>query len=77
MSVKTALNKAFNIVPKAKLAKQLGISYQAMNHWHLINRMPRTEYSGETNHAQKIQEATGGKVKIEDLLGSVPPHQAA
>lgn len=76
MSVKTALNKAFKIMPKSQIAKRLGISYQSMNQWHDKNKLPRTEWSGETNWAQKIQELTEGKVTVTDLLGSVPPHQA-
>lgn len=75
MTVRQALNKAFKKVGKTELARQLGIRHQSMNGWHLKNKMPRTEYSGETSHAMKIQIATEGEVTVEDLLGHVPHHQ--
>jgi hypothetical protein len=76
MSVKTGLNKAHKLLGKVNLAKQLGISYQAIDRWYLQNRMPATEYNGRTQYSKKIQELTEGAVTIEDLCGFVPPPQA-
>ncbi|MEE8428308.1 MAG: regulator [Gammaproteobacteria bacterium] len=76
MNTKASLTKAFDLVGKTPLAKLLGISYQAMNLWQLKEKLPRTEYSGETAYAKAIQDATDGKVTVEDLLGSTPSHQA-
>ena len=72
MSTKTALNKAIRLVGLIDLAKGLGISYQSISRWQLINRMPDTEYSCRTNHAIKIEKLTGGEVTVSDLLGHVP-----
>ena len=76
MSTRTALTQAYNLVGKRHLANGLGIKYQSMNNWYNQDRMPRTEFSGETMYSKKIQELTDGKVSIKDLLGFVPQPQA-
>ena len=77
MSTRTALNKAYKVMGgKIALARKVGISYQAIDRWNDYNRMPCTEYNGETKYAKKIQEVTGGKVTIKELCGFVPPPQS-
>lgn len=77
MSVKTSLNKVYNILGKQGLAKELGIAYQSVKRWHDQNEMPCTEYNGKSCYSYKIQKLTDGKVTIEDLLGFVPHPQQA
>nr|WP_246887621.1 helix-turn-helix domain-containing protein [Pseudomonas protegens] len=38
-------------------AKVCGRSYQALNKWRQTDRLPRTEYTGETQYAQHLAEA--------------------
>jgi hypothetical protein len=45
-----------------------GLSGNAVKKWRDNGRPPRTEYTGETNYAQLIEEATSGAVSAVDLL---------
>ena len=74
-SVKTCLRKLNREFGNRGLARRLGIAYQSINQWHSKNRLPRTEYTGETFYALEIQRMTNGKIKIEDLLGFIPQPQ--
>lgn len=38
-------------------AKICGRSYQALNKWRQAARLPRTEYTGETQYAELLAEA--------------------
>jgi hypothetical protein len=40
----------------------------AVNKWLRQGRLPRTEYTGETEYAQALSRAVGGKVTAEALL---------
>lgn len=40
-------------------AKACERSYQALNKWRLAGCLPRTEYTGETNYAQRLAIAAG------------------
>jgi hypothetical protein len=44
-----------------------GISGEAVRRWWVRGCPPRTEYTGETNYASLISQATGGVVKREHL----------
>ena len=72
MTTRTAMKKAVKIVGKRALARELGLAYQSMDRWGEQNRMPDSEYSGRTQHALKIEDATNGEVTVKDLLGWVP-----
>ena len=58
MSTKTALKKAYKLLGKVFLSKELGISYQSMDRWHDLNSMPATEYNGKTKYAKKVLHNT-------------------
>jgi len=45
-----------------------GLSGKAIMKWRDQGRPPRTEYTGETRYAVMIQNATDGKIRINDLL---------
>ena len=71
-----ALEKAFRIVGKARLCNDhLKIRYQSADRWLLTNRLPLTEYAGDTQYSMAIEKATEGKVTVTDLLGFVPVTQ--
>ncbi|EMX8731998.1 YdaS family helix-turn-helix protein [Pseudomonas aeruginosa] len=52
----------------SKAAKACGVSPRAVNKWVRNGRLPRTEHSGETNHAQRLSEASGGSFSAAELL---------
>lgn len=62
------LSIAIALVGVGDLANQLGISYQAVRKWELAKRLPRTEWTGETSYAEKIELATKGVVTKSALL---------
>ena len=45
-----------------------GITYQAVLKWIEKGRLPRTEWTGETNYARIIERLTKGKFKRKQLL---------
>lgn len=57
----------------SKLADALGVSYQAVRKWERAGRLPRTEWTGETNYSATIESLTGGRVTRERLLEMFPP----
>ena len=57
------------------VTKACGVSPQAVNRWVANGRLPRTEYSGETQYAQIISDLAGGFC-ADDLLRSLKPSAA-
>jgi DNA-binding transcriptional regulator YdaS (Cro superfamily) len=45
-----------------------GISGRAVQKWVEKKRPPRTEYTGETQYAKKLEAATNGQVKSHELM---------
>lgn len=77
MSARTGLRKAYKIAGgKVALAKEVGIRYQTMDRWYAGNKLPCTDYNGETMYAKQIEELTNGEVTIEELLGFIPHPQS-
>ena len=58
------------------LAKHMGLSYQAVQKWQKAGRMPRTEWTGETQYSAQIEGVTGGQVTKASLLGKWPSGQS-
>lgn len=54
-----------------KAARACGVSPRAINKWISGGRLPRTEYSGETRHAERLAEASGGSFSAAWLLSSL------
>jgi hypothetical protein len=48
-----------------------GISGKAIMKWRDRGRPPRTEYTGETQYASMLEDATQGVVKAADLLPAI------
>ena len=55
-------------------ARVCGIAGQVVINWVKRGRLPRTELSGETNYASKIERALEGKITEEELLSSCFPN---
>ena len=49
------------------LEKGLGITYQAIRRWERNGRMPRTEWTGETDYGRRIELLTEGEVTDQQL----------
>jgi hypothetical protein len=59
------------------VASVCSVSVRAVYKWIERNRLPRTEYSNETNYAQKIEQASEGKILASDLLQQTKHNQTA
>jgi|TARA_R110001606_G_scaffold397010_3_gene572345 hypothetical protein len=59
------------------VASVCSVSVRAVYKWIERNRLPRTEYSNETNYAQKIEQASEGKILASDLLQQTKHKQSA
>ena len=70
------ITKAIQIVGIYKLGKACGISYQAIYRWEAKGRLPRTEWTGETDYASRIEEATKGVITRDQLLNLKPTNQS-
>jgi hypothetical protein len=57
MESREALIKAVDLMGMQPLAKEVGRSYQAVQQWVRKGRLPRTDYSGETDYASQISAA--------------------
>jgi DNA-binding transcriptional regulator YdaS (Cro superfamily) len=75
--VKKNLLKAFKIVGKSKMSTLMGVRYQSVDRWVLTNKMPLTEFNGDTFYSRTIEKATDGAVTVTDLLGWVPVTQTS
>jgi DNA-binding transcriptional regulator YdaS (Cro superfamily) len=72
MSTNHPLERAIKRIGLGKLAKHLGVTHQALRKWQRAGRMPRTEWTGESEYARRIEEVSGGAVKREELLDKWP-----
>ncbi|MBX9609720.1 MAG: helix-turn-helix domain-containing protein [Gammaproteobacteria bacterium] len=59
---------AIELVGLQPLASACGVTYQALRKWEKAGRLPRTEWTGETNYSETIEALTGGRVTKADLL---------
>lgn len=56
-----------------KVAKVCGVSARAVYKWAAAGSLPRTEYTGETQYAEKIAAAAGGAFSSQELLDCAAP----
>lgn len=52
------ITQAIEQVGLGKLAAACGVSYQALRKWEKAGRLPRTDWTGETDYAEAIEQAT-------------------
>ncbi|MFC0178974.1 DNA-binding protein [Thorsellia kenyensis] len=50
------------------VANACGVTTRAVYKWISNNYLPKTEFFGGTNYAQKIESLSNGKFKAENLL---------
>ena len=71
------ISKAIEIVGICKLANACGVRYQSIYKWEAKGRVPRTDWTGETDYASRIEEATKGAVTRDQLLNLKRSDQSA
>lgn len=59
---------------RSNAANLLGKSYMAMSKMEKKGTLPRTEYTGETDYANKLANNSGGKFTAEWLLEKANPN---
>jgi len=64
------LTKAKQIVGTTKLVKGLGVTLTTFYRWEKAGRLPRTEWTGESNYSSKIEELTEKQVTRDQLLSA-------
>lgn len=72
MSKPTPLQRAAELLGQSGIATACGVTQPAVAKWVKKGRMPRTEYSGETNYAERITAlcaAKGESITRNALLG--------
>lgn len=55
------ITEAIAAVGLQPLARACGVTYQALKKWESRGRLPRTEWTGETNYAAAISAACAEK----------------
>lgn len=68
MDTLSPLSRAIEKVGLLPLAKALSLTYQALRRWEKQGRLPRTEWTGETDYARQIEVLTDGAVSRAELL---------
>lgn len=61
------LERAIKLCGIQVIARELGVTYQAVHKWR-TSGFPRTEWTGETCYAAKIEALTHGQVTASALL---------
>ena len=65
------VDKAIEFFSKTKISEITGVSRTAVGKWERNGHFPHTDYSGKTNHARKLVDASEGHLNIEELLPQV------
>ena len=68
MDARTPLDRAIEAVGLSPLAQGLKVTYQAVRKWQKAGRLPRTEWTGETQYATTIESLTNRRVTRCELL---------
>ena len=70
--LRSPLERAIELIGLGKLAKHLALSGQAIRKWQAAGRLPRTEWTGETAYAEKIECLSDANVTKAELLAKWP-----
>lgn len=55
------------------MSRICGVTNTSVHRWRKKGHLPRTEWTGETNYAEKIEAATHGLITKAELLTQIPP----
>jgi hypothetical protein len=66
------LEQAISRMGLAQLARELNLTPPALRKWQRAGRMPRTEWTGETDYAKTIERLCDGSPTAEQLLKPWP-----
>lgn len=70
------LQRAIDLAGLSALARECKVSHQAVRKWQRAKRMPRTEWTGETEYSNTIERITSGQVRRAELLAPWPQPSA-
>lgn len=74
----TAIREAIDLAGgPAKAAEACSVSVRAVHKWLSAGALPRTEYSGETTHAENLSTAANGKFTAQWLRENARPVKSA
>ena len=73
-ALKSSIAKAGGV---ANAAAACGVSQRAVYKWLTAESLPRTDYTGETNYAQRLADASGGQFTADWLLNEARPNKPA
>lgn len=73
-ALKDAITKAGGI---GKASQACEVSQRAIYKWLATGCLPRTDYTGETNYAQRLAAASSGQFTAEWLLVEAAPKKSA
>ena len=72
-SYNSLLRKAFYEVGGFnEMSRICGVCVSAVYRWYERGHLPRTEWTGETHYAEKIEAATKGAITKDELLAHRP-----
>lgn len=72
----SAIREAITLVGgPGRAADICSVSPRAVHKWLSAESLPRTEYSGETTHAEKLAEASNGAFTASWLLENARPQR--
>lgn len=71
------ISRVIEIAGLSQTAEAVGVSYQAVRKWEANGRLPRTDFTGETNYAEKMAALVGDQVTVEQLRSMRQPAKAA
>lgn len=71
------ISKAIDLTGLTNLAKACGVTYQSVKRWEAKGRVPRTDWTGETDYARCIETATKGQITRDQLLNLKRNDQSA
>jgi hypothetical protein len=72
MTTSHPLQEAIRLIGVTALARELQVTHQAVRKWEAAGRLPRTEWTGETGYAERIEVLTSGAVTKARLLSKWP-----
>lgn len=73
-SIKDAIERVGGPIQAAKVC---GVTRQAVDKWIHSGRLPRTDYTGETNYAELLAKASKGAFTARQLKALASPQRPA